>query len=148
MLPPTTALVSFILLATSLAAPSGDETLSPTDLPYSYAVVLFPGFAPLDVFGPLGPLEMAAYHKGAALTLLAETLDPVSSSINPNATFAQSVVPTSTFDEFLSRGDGVDVLIVPGGPGVRVSREELAPVVDFVREAYPRAKYLIRKSVV
>lgn len=144
MLSRTTALVSFLFLAISLATASGGETPAATgESPYSYAVVLFPGFAPLDVFGPLGLLEMAAYHHGATLQLLAETLGPVSSNVERNATFAQSVVPTSTFDEYLSRGKGVDVLIVPGGQGVREPEEKLAPVVDFVRDAYPGVEYLI-----
>ena len=113
------------------------------DLPHSYALVLFPGFAPLDVFGPLGPLQMAAFHHGATLHLLAETLDPVSNELDPNSTFSQFVVPTSTFDDFRSSGIEVDVLIVPGGPGVRVSDEKLAPGVDFIRDTYPGVEYLI-----
>lgn len=128
-----------LLFATTLASCSAPAD----DLPHSYAMVLFPGFAPLDVFGPLGPLQMAAFHHAATLHLVAETLDPVSSQLASNSTFSQSVVPTSTFEEFLAAGTEVDVLVVPGGPGVRVSDEKLAPVVDFVRELYPNVEYLL-----
>lgn len=34
-------------------------------------------------------------------------------------------------------------MIVPGGPGVRLGDDKLAPVVDFVGEAYPVAEHLI-----
>ncbi|SPO06264.1 related to ThiJ/PfpI family protein [Cephalotrichum gorgonifer] len=154
MLPPTKAFVALLLSATSLAAPSEDDLLSPTststpepitttDPPSSYAVILFPGFAPLDVFGPLGPLEMVGFHRGATLKLVAATLDPVSSDVEKNSTFSQSVVPDLTFDQFLSDDTEVDVIILPGGGGVRVSDEDLAPVVNFVKEVYPRLQYLI-----
>ena len=138
MLQPLKAVACLALMA-SLAACGA----SAKDLPHTYAMVLFPGFAPLDVFGPLGPLQMAAFHHGATLHLVAETLDLVSNQLDLNSTFSQSVVPTSTFDEFLASGTDVDVLIVPGGPGVRVSDEKIAPVVDFVRELYPDVEYLI-----
>ena len=143
MLPLTKALVSLLLAATSLAMPGGDPPAPPsTEPPYSFAVALFPDFAPLDVFGPLEPLNFVAYHLGATLDLLAATLDPVSSNTNTSSSFAQSIVPTSTFDEFLARNGGVDVLIVPGGTGSR-PENGIEPVVAFVREMYPRVKYLI-----
>ncbi len=36
----------------------------------------------------------------------------------------------------------MDLLLVPGGPGTRVSEELLAPLVDFIRDQAPKVKYL------
>ncbi len=36
----------------------------------------------------------------------------------------------------------MDLLLVPGGPGTRVSEERLAPLVDFIKDQVPKVTYL------
>ena len=80
-----------------------------------------------------------------SLSLIAETLDPVSTKIPPwatnpaNSTFGQEVVPTHTFDT----APPLDVLIIPGGAGTRAPSPLLNSTIDFVASRYPSLQYLI-----
>jgi transcriptional regulator GlxA family with amidase domain len=106
-------------------------------------LVLFPGFQALDVFGPLDALNILSTQYQMNLSLIAETLDPVSnqppgSEFNPKkSNFSERVVPTHTF----ANAPPLDVLIVPGGIGTRIPGIE--PTVDFVAATYPQLQYII-----
>jgi transcriptional regulator GlxA family with amidase domain len=39
--------------------------------------------------------------------------------------------------------ENLDVLIVPGGSGTRAPLEQLLPTIEFIRQAFPRVKYLV-----
>ncbi|KAJ3094584.1 hypothetical protein HDU97_007887 [Phlyctochytrium planicorne] len=89
----------------------------PTHL--SVGMILFNGFAVLDVFGPLEYLNILSVKNNISLSLIANNLDPVSSTTPLLPAFAnsvgESIVPTHTFDN----APPLDVLIVPGGVGTR-----------------------------
>lgn len=108
-----------------------------------YGMVLFPAFDPQDVFGPLEVLELLAHDFQMDLYLLAETLDPVSTkpaspSMNPaNSSFWPVILPSHTFAD----DPDLDVLIVPGGPGVR--SPNLNSTMDYISRTYPKVKFLI-----
>jgi transcriptional regulator GlxA family with amidase domain len=118
-----------------------DKTTAPTRFGY----ILFPGVEALDVFGPLEALNLLSLTTYLNLTLIAETLDPVSTHLPPwatnlvNATFAESVLPTHTFETAPDLG----VLIVPGGPGTRAPSPILNSIIDFVASRYPSLQYLM-----
>ncbi|KAF8888088.1 ThiJ/PfpI family protein [Infundibulicybe gibba] len=111
--------------------------------PVKYGVILFPGFQPLDVFGSLDILHMLSRKRKLDLSIIAETLAPVSTSIdkpahNPfGSDFHQSVVPTHTF----ASAPPLDVLIIPGGVGTRYD-EIIRPVVEYVAGVYPTLQYI------
>ncbi|KAK0473545.1 class I glutamine amidotransferase-like protein [Armillaria luteobubalina] len=113
-------------------------------VPVNYGVVVFPTFQALDVFGPLDALNMLSLAYPLNLSIIAETLDPVttkpqSSSMNAmNSNFSESIVPTHTFD---SPPASLDVLIVPGGLGTRASN--LNATIDYIAATYPSLQYLI-----
>jgi hypothetical protein len=74
-------------------------------LPSLVGVVVYPGFTVLDVFGPLEVLNQLSLQYYLNLTIIAETLDPVSSNSDPGwfnpaikSTMAESIVPTHTFE--------------------------------------------------
>ncbi|KAF8997850.1 class I glutamine amidotransferase-like protein [Cyathus striatus] len=95
-----------------------------------------PFFQALDVFGPIDVLNSLAFEYHLNLYIIAETLDPVSTrppdDENPkNSDFAQSVVPTHTFETV----PPLDVLILPGG---RANEN----VVKFIQKVYPTLQYL------
>ncbi|GKT66010.1 DJ-1/PfpI family protein [Colletotrichum tofieldiae] len=112
--------------------------------PKNWAVALFDSFDSIDVFGRLNPLFYLAFSRQLNLALLAETLDPVwvrpvQESLNTqNSSFWFSVNPTHTYD---NPPEGVEVLLVPGGPGATVG--DAKRVVEYVRGTYPSLKYLI-----
>jgi transcriptional regulator GlxA family with amidase domain len=109
----------------------------------NFGLVLFQGFDPIDVFGPVDVLQFLARMFQLNLYVLAETLDPVSTapispSMNPlNSSVWPAVVPTHTF----KTGPGVDVLIVPGGPGMR--NPNLTAVTNYISATYPSLQYLL-----
>ena len=75
------------------------------------------------------------------LSIIAATLDPVTTKVeshNPCASnFAQTIVPTHTFDS----APRLDVLIVPGGLGNR--SHDIVAVVEFIKSTYPSLRYFI-----
>ncbi|KAF7554997.1 hypothetical protein G7Z17_g2493 [Cylindrodendrum hubeiense] len=108
--------------------------------PTKYGIVVFPGFQALDAFGPLDILNMLSRSPALELSVIAETLSPVSTKLGSpgGSTIGQSVVPTHTFEN--SPAD-IEVLIVPGGKGTR-DIEGTQTIVDYLRKAYPALKYL------
>jgi putative intracellular protease/amidase len=108
--------------------------------PKKYGVVLFNGFQALDVFGPVDALNFLSKETPLEMSIIAQSLDPVSTLLeNSDLTIGQSIVPTHTFD---NAPDDIEVLLVPGGIGTR--RLELTqPVVDFVKQRYPKLKFLL-----
>lgn len=114
-------------------------------VPSRFGYILFPGFAVLDVFGPLEALNELAFARTMNLTLIAENLDPVASGYMSwrtsavNSTFSESVVPTHTF----ATAPPLDVLVIPGGTGTRAPSPILNSTIAFVKERYPSLKYLI-----
>ncbi|KAF9014763.1 class I glutamine amidotransferase-like protein [Hymenopellis radicata] len=116
--------------------------MSSQSLPLNYGVVVFPGFQALDVFGPLDALNNFSFSNNIQLSIVAPSLDPVSTEthLNVNATCAQSIVPTHTFD---NPPGNLDVLIVPGGFGCHNNDPSTLAIVDYVKAAYPSLKYLI-----
>ncbi|KAJ3755817.1 class I glutamine amidotransferase-like protein, partial [Lentinula raphanica] len=111
--------------------------------PKSYGLLVFPTFQALDAFGPMDVLNLLSKNFQMNLSIVAETLDPVSTkprdpSLNPlRSDFGQSIFPTHTF----ANAPPLDVLIIPGGYGTRA--DDLDPLYEFVRRTYPSLKYLL-----
>ncbi|KAI5925773.1 class I glutamine amidotransferase-like protein [Camillea tinctor] len=112
----------------------------PPPPPTRYAVALFPGFQALDVFGPVDILNMLSKSRSLELSVLSTTPEPVCTKSGTSShSIGQQVVPTHTFRDC---PDDIEVLLVPGGTGTRDQRSVQA-VVDFVRERYPKLRYLL-----
>ncbi|KAI1408588.1 class I glutamine amidotransferase-like protein [Hypoxylon sp. FL1857] len=108
--------------------------------PTRFAVALFPGFQALDVFGPLDILNMLSKQTPLSLYILSPTLDPVSTKTSITGhSVGQAVAATHTYAD---RPNDIEVLLLPGGSGTR-DPENIQEVVDFVRGAYPRLRYLL-----
>ena len=102
----------------------------------------------MDVFGPMTALGGVAANYPLNLFILADTLDPVSTSMpNPpivsktNSNFSQSIVPTHTFAN--PPDVQLDVLFIPGGFGTRAVAPKLDSAIDFIRTTYPSLQYLV-----
>lgn len=109
-----------------------------------WAVALFPGFQALDVFGPLDALNWMSKKQPLSLCLLHTSLEPVS-TLTASAVAAtpgrigQSLVPTHTYAD---APDDIEILLVPGGMGTR-DPDNVAAVRDFIRERFPKLRYLL-----
>ena len=138
--PFTTLLCLLFVLAK--ASQAQNSTLP---LPTRFGYILFPGFQALDVFGPLDALNVLSSRFPMNLTLLSSTLDPVATDKVPwwrspqGSTFGESVLPTHTF----STAPELEVLLVPGGLGTRAPAPLLDETVAFIKNSYPKLRYLI-----
>jgi transcriptional regulator GlxA family with amidase domain len=110
-------------------------------------VVVFRGFALLDVAGPLQFFNQLSSIKPFQLSIIAKTMDPVStippdhlqnsgsSNLQP---IGESWLPTHTFEN----APELDILLVPGGYGTR-DETIFNEVTAFLKERYPGLKYLL-----
>lgn len=94
----------------------------------SVGMVLFPDLTQLDL---TGPYEVFARTPGAEVLLLASSLEPVRSE------WGLAIVPDSTFED----APGLDVLFVPGGPGVGPAMED-EEALGFLARREPEARYV------
>lgn len=126
-----------------LQSPAWDfpkKAICRTDTPTSYGYILFPGFQAIDVFGPLDALNTLSWSHNITLSLIAKTLDPVSTQWRAPtivSTFGESILPTTTF----ATAPPLDVLIVPGGLGTRAP--DLDQEIAFIKASYPKLHSLI-----
>ncbi|KAF7557691.1 hypothetical protein G7Z17_g450 [Cylindrodendrum hubeiense] len=127
-----------------MTAPPSANAQMETKLPKNYGIVVFRAFEMLDVFGPLNALGMLAKLRQLNLYIISDTLDlvttePMTASMNSkNSSFFPQIQPTHTFETV---PDDLDVLIIPGGLGVR--SPHLSPTIAYVTNMYPKLKYLI-----
>jgi cyclohexyl-isocyanide hydratase len=96
--------------------------------PLHIGFVVYPGITQLDM---TGPFEVFARIPGAEVHLAWKTLDPIRSDTGLILT------PTVTFEEC----PDLDVVCVPGGPGVNALLDDGA-VLSFVRGKAATARYV------
>ena len=113
---------------------------APATPPFRFGVALFPDFQALDAFGPLDCINVLSWSENVSLSLLASSLDPVTTKppTLPGA-IGQNVVPTHTFDT----APPLDVLLIPGELGTMGCSPVLQDIISFVQRVYPQLKYLI-----
>lgn len=110
--------------------------IAETDVPhkekYEVGIVVFPGFEPLDVFGPVTAFGGARpFGKPVTdpplfgITLLGETAQPVSSDWGP------MVVPAASIHE----PPALDILLIPGGLGTRKEIENTKLIAGIASAA-------------
>ncbi|KAM3487922.1 hypothetical protein MY3957_008798, partial [Beauveria namnaoensis] len=107
--------------------------------PTKYAILLFPGFQALDVFGPLDALNTLSLFRHVELSVIAASDSPVSTNFAGKFGTAERVVPTHTLQNAPS---DIEVLLVPGGRGFS-DVVGLLPVVEFIRSTFPRLRNLL-----
>lgn len=106
-----------------------DDPLSAAAAPgLSVGLVLFPRLTQLDL---TGPYEVFSRVPGTAVHLVAESSAPVVSERG------LAILPTMTFD----RTPPLDILCVPGGPGVNPMMENDA-MLEFLRQQGRQARYV------
>jgi transcriptional regulator GlxA family with amidase domain len=102
----------FALLAAlpyALASPSQPAFSNTTTLPTHFGLLVFPHFQALDVFGPIDVLNNLAmmYMNSTVmrLSILSRSMAPVSTTMQGMPSFGESIVPTTTFKEYLAKGE-------------------------------------------
>ena len=92
-------------------------------------MLVFPNLTQLDL---TGPYEVLARIPGSETLLLWKDLDPVRSE------HGLTILPMAT----LSSCPPLDLIFVPGGPGINPLLED-AEVLDFLRQVAARARYIV-----
>jgi putative intracellular protease/amidase len=97
----------------------------------------------IDIYGPLEVIQFAASYRQINVSLIAETMDDVSTerlmpSMNPmNSSVWPTLPPTHTFEN----APVPDVLIIPGGPGMR--GPNLNKTLEYIAKTAPKVKHII-----
>jgi transcriptional regulator GlxA family with amidase domain len=105
--------------------------------PKKFGLLIYPGFEALDAFGPIEVVNnISLTHKDITLSIIAATLEPVSTLHKGTHSVGQSVVPTHTF----TGAPALDVLIIPGGWGGFNTSPDLQ---QWVRDTVPELDTLI-----
>lgn len=106
----STLIPLLVAVPSALAAPQQPEIANTTVLPTHFAMILFPHFQALDVFGPLDVLNTLSMLYGnqtsMTLSLLSRSMDPVGTSMkgmHGKGSFLEEVLPTNTFDKVLGK---------------------------------------------
>jgi cyclohexyl-isocyanide hydratase len=94
----------------------------------SVGMILFPNLTQLDL---TGPYEVFARLPGARVYLIGAGLDPIRTE------HGLTISVDTTFD----RAPALDIICVPGGPGVDAMMES-EPLLEFLRSRAPSAKYV------
>ncbi|KAF7311969.1 DJ-1 protein/PfpI family protein [Mycena indigotica] len=112
-------------------------------VPRRFGFLLYRATDPLDFLGPSEVLFTLGRFAHVDLFYIAETLDLVSTELVPpatnpyNSTVWTTIAPTHTYD---NPPPGLDVLVIPGGPGARAPTPA---TLDFVRKTYPNLDYFM-----
>jgi transcriptional regulator GlxA family with amidase domain len=108
-------------------------------------VVIFPGFALLDVAGPMQFFNQLGAIQPFELSIIAKTMDSVSTvppkNLVPERKFpsiGEQWLPTHTFDN----APELDILLIPGGIGIR-DKTIFDDVTLFIKQRYSTLKYLL-----
>lgn len=96
--------------------------------PISVGLLLFPRLTQLDL---TGPFEVFSRTPGVAVHLIWKSLDPVTSDSG------MSITPTATFAD----APPLDIICVPGGPGVAELMED-DETLAFLRQRAEKAEYV------
>ncbi|KAE9362976.1 class I glutamine amidotransferase-like protein [Stipitochalara longipes BDJ] len=149
------ALLQNVNGALSSQAPSNAtaEQLANRKRSFSIGYVVFPGWEPLDVFGPLEILFEMSFYYNMTLSVIAKEVGPVATVPPPHNIGGPSgpyrnvgflLGPTITATHTFQDAPALDILIVPGGEGV-VALEEAndTSAEDFVASRLGELDYLL-----
>ncbi|KAF2001467.1 DJ-1/PfpI family protein [Amniculicola lignicola CBS 123094] len=112
--------------------------------PQTFGIVLFRAFDSIDVHGPVEILQLLGLRSKIEISLISETMDmvttePLSTAMNPkNSSVWPKIPPTHTFE---TAAKEFDVLIIPGGPGMR--SPYLNSTLKYIRDTAPNVKHII-----
>ncbi|KAF2273264.1 class I glutamine amidotransferase-like protein [Westerdykella ornata] len=147
-------LAPLMALPSVLALPEAPKNVTSVGKPLHYAMMVFPGFQALDVYGPLDVIgsQVLMLNQPLHLSILSRTLAPVTTVPQKSPTmnmthgnFGTQIMPTTTFKKVLAgkkdkeKGD-IDVLLVPGGAA---TRGDMTEEIEFVKTMYPKVKYVL-----
>ncbi|EPS45485.1 hypothetical protein H072_512 [Dactylellina haptotyla CBS 200.50] len=120
----------------------------------SLGIIAYPGFEPLDIFGPLEAFYSASGSQvKITLSIIGYEVGPVSAKpptgvippgttepLDPGWLAAPSIYATHTFHT----APALDILLVPGGTGdFYRDGYKITDVEDFIRARYPALNYLL-----
>jgi transcriptional regulator GlxA family with amidase domain len=107
-----------------------------TSGPLHLGIVLYPGFEPLDVFGPL-EMFMNVGSERLRIHMIAEQAGLVASSTGG---YASSIAPKVEASLSLADAPPLDIIMVPGGFGT-LQQLQNQTLLNWLRERAPRARF-------
>ncbi|KAK6525386.1 hypothetical protein TWF694_005525 [Orbilia ellipsospora] len=114
--------------------------------PKNIGIMLYRGFQGLDVIGPFDALWSLGRITPLNVYFLSKDKGTVRNKMPPSVTGittnSNTTITVST-DYALGEHPPLDVLLVPGGLGTRLSDQELDLYIKFVKDIYPSLQYII-----
>ncbi|KAK5994340.1 Isonitrile hydratase [Cladobotryum mycophilum] len=141
----------FFLLAVVHSQPTAEQTFNARRT-LSLGIVVFPGFEPLDVFGPLEIFYSLSSRYKITLSVIAKEPGQVSAGIPPYRAqdggpiedFGYILRPTVYATHSFDSAPALDVLLVPGGTGtMAMDQVNDTSASDFVAARVDRVDYLL-----
>jgi transcriptional regulator GlxA family with amidase domain len=152
----TTAVVALLGSLASLASAfvpthglhARNESGTPGTALVNYGILLFPAFDLVDIAGAVEALSFVSLMQQHTNLYLISAAGPgavssglVNKAMNKfDSAFETSIVATHGLDE--AKTLNLDVLLVPGGPGVR-DLNGTQSLVDFIADIYPTLDHLV-----
>eukprot|EP01119_Soliformovum_irregulare_P006330 TRINITY_DN1822_c0_g1_i1.p1 TRINITY_DN1822_c0_g1~~TRINITY_DN1822_c0_g1_i1.p1 ORF type:complete len:316 (-),score=54.04 TRINITY_DN1822_c0_g1_i1:43-990(-) len=101
-------------------------------------ILLYPGWAVLDVFGPMEFWNMVSNSQNLTLAIIANQVGPVS-TLSPGRTsgIGEEVVAHYDFET----APPLDILIIPGGTGARAAAND-TKIIAFIQARFSQLEYL------
>ncbi|TPX16104.1 uncharacterized protein E0L32_004099 [Thyridium curvatum] len=118
----------------------------------SLGVIVFPGWEPLDVFGPMEIFFSLSYPYKIRLSVISKTAGPVSSTVppfsitgvGPPIDYGYLLNPTIMASHSFEDAPPLDVLLVPGGFGnVVLEQRNDTSIEGFIRRRFDQLDYLL-----
>jgi len=132
-------LTLFALATLAASAATAQETKAvktEAEAPLHLGIVLYPGFEPLDVFGPL-EMFMNVGSERLRVHMIAEKAGLVPSSTGG---YASSIAPKVEATVSLADAPPLDIIMVPGGFGT-LQQLQNQTLLAWLRERAPQARF-------
>ncbi|EPE32483.1 P-loop containing nucleoside triphosphate hydrolase [Glarea lozoyensis ATCC 20868] len=135
-----------------LAQTTTPKQLKNRERSFSIGYVVFPGWEPLDVFGPLEMLFHMSFYYNITLSIISNKNGPVSTIPPPHALSEDGPVvdlkfllgPTITATHTHDSAPPLDILFVPGGKGAAaLAQAKDTWIEDFVATRFTDLDYLL-----
>jgi putative intracellular protease/amidase len=118
--------------------------LSNANRTLSLGIIAFPGFEPLDIFGPLEVFYQASHVYNMTLSVIAPTTGPISAAIDRPRFTRPIIDPKIDATHTFETAPDLNILLVPGGVGLEVLDETNNTVIeDFIAARYDSLDYLL-----
>ncbi|CAK7221811.1 hypothetical protein SBRCBS47491_004656 [Sporothrix bragantina] len=143
-----------ILVAAQVVSSQGltDAQKAHASKTISVGYILFPGFEPLDVFGPLELIFSTSFYYNMTLATISHEVGPITArppphrmdSAGPPMDLSYMINPQVIATHTFATAPKLDLLLVPGGTGnLALAQANDTSVEDFIVSRFNETEYIL-----